>query len=95
MKTMNFHSLRGPLKMAWQKCVLAGAREIEQMRARSGPRCPHCGGQLILRRVGFGRDAGKQFWDCSNVGRCSVSLAADNVAWPEASPFAATAAAAP
>jgi len=94
MKTKTFHSLvlqlHGPLKSAWQKCVSAGAREVEEMRARTGPRCPQCGGHLLLRRVGFGPDAGKQFMDCSNVGRCSFSLAADEVTWPEqSSPFAA------
>lgn len=83
------------MSAVWKRFVLAGAREIEELRAKSGPRCPECGGSLLMRRVGFGPDAGKVFWDCSNVGRCSVSLAADNVTWPEqASPFAGTAAAA-
>ncbi|HMJ90618.1 MAG TPA: hypothetical protein VK530_12435 [Candidatus Acidoferrum sp.] len=96
MKTKNLHSLvlqlHSPLKSVWQRCVVAGAREVEELRSRSGPRCPHCNGHLILRRVGFGPDAGKQFWDCSNVPRCSVSLSADDVTWPEAqSPFAAAA----
>jgi ssDNA-binding Zn-finger/Zn-ribbon topoisomerase 1 len=75
---------------AWQKVVLAGAREIEEIRARSGPRCPNCGGHLILRKVGFGRDAGKAFWDCSNVPKCFTSLEAETVTWPE-SPFSAAA----
>lgn len=79
-----------------RRCVLAGAREMEELRARTGPRCPHCGGQLMLRRVGFGRDAGKQFWDCTNVPRCCVSIAAEQMVWPEVSaagagPFAAAA----
>jgi len=95
MKTKNFRSvvfqLHRPLTAVWQKCVLAGAREFGELRARSGPRCPHCGGHLILRRVGFGRDAGRQFWDCSNVPRCSISLAAESVAWPEQSALPAAA----
>lgn len=86
--------LHRPLTAVWRKCVLAGARELEELRARSGPPCPHCGGQMIMRRVSFGRDAGKQFWDCSNVPRCFLSLAADEVAWPEASAAVAVAAAA-
>jgi hypothetical protein len=85
-----FHSLQGPLASAWHRCLLAGVREIEEMRSRPGPRCPDCGGQLILRKVGFGRDAGKQFWDCSNVPKCCRSIAAEEMMWPEAS--AATAA---
>jgi len=95
MKTQNLQSvvfqLHRPLTAAWRKCVLAGAREIEEMRARSGPLCPHCGAHMIQRRVMFGRDAGRQFWDCSNVPRCSVSLAAEEVTWPAPSPFAAAA----
>jgi hypothetical protein len=78
-----------------RRCVLAGAREVEELRARTGPRCPHCDGQLMLRRVGFGRDAGRQFWDCTNVPRCCVSIAAEEMIWPGVSaPGAITAAAA-
>jgi hypothetical protein len=85
--------LPGTVKNVWRRFVLAGAREVEELRSRSGPRCPQCDGLLIFRRVGFGRDAGKGFWDCSNVGRCSTSLAADAVPWPEQpSPFSAAAA---
>lgn len=80
-----------PLTSVWQKCVHAGAREIEEMRAKPGPSCPHCGGHLILRRVGFGREAGRQYWDCSNVPRCSLSLAAEEVSWPLAGASSAAA----
>jgi ssDNA-binding Zn-finger/Zn-ribbon topoisomerase 1 len=75
---------------AWQKVVLASARELEEMRNRSGPRCPNCGGHLISRKVGFGPDAGKEFWDCSNVPKCFTSLEAGAVVLPN-SPFAAAA----
>jgi ssDNA-binding Zn-finger/Zn-ribbon topoisomerase 1 len=59
-------------------------------RARSGPRCPNCGGHLILRKIGFGHQAGKEFWDCSNVPKCFTSLEAEAVVWPQ-SPFSAAA----
>jgi ssDNA-binding Zn-finger/Zn-ribbon topoisomerase 1 len=75
---------------AWHKVMLAGAREIDQMRNRSGPRCPNCGGQLLRRKVGFGENAGKEFWDCSNVPKCFTSIAAEALDWPQ-SPFSATA----
>lgn len=97
MKTNGFqtvlHQLHRPLTAMWRKCVLAGAREIDELRARPGPLCPQCSGPMIQRRVMFGRDAGREFWDCSNVPRCFVSIAAEEVVWPEsvapASPFAA------
>jgi ssDNA-binding Zn-finger/Zn-ribbon topoisomerase 1 len=75
---------------AWQKVVLFGSRELDELRSRTGPRCPSCGGQLIQRKVGFGRETGKTYWDCSNVPKCFVSLEAEAVAWP-ASPFSAPA----
>lgn len=82
--------MQRPFLSVWEKCVSAGAREIEQMRA-SGPRCPQCGALLISRRVGFGRDAGKEFWDCSNIPKCFLSLTADAVTFPEGSTRAAAA----
>jgi hypothetical protein len=75
---------------AWQKVVLAGTRELDELRAHSGPACPNCGAHMISRTVCFGRDAGKQFWDCSNVPKCSCSVAAESVVWP-ATPFSARA----
>jgi hypothetical protein len=29
---------------------------------------------MILRKVKYGRDAGKEIWDCSNYLRCSRKL---------------------
>jgi hypothetical protein len=76
------HSLLG---RAWQSVMLAGSRELDELRSRSGPCCPNCGGHLLLRKVGFGHETGKKFWDCSNVPKCFVSLPADEVVWPEIS----------
>ena len=71
--------LHRPFLHAWQRCVLVGTREIEELRGRSGPCCPQCGGVLMRRKVSFGRDAGKEYWDCSNVLKCFVSLEASAV----------------
>ena len=32
--------------------------------------CPKCGGQMVMREVKKGDNAGKQFWGCSNYPRC-------------------------
>ena len=79
-----------PVVSAWNKFVSTGARELDEIRARSAPCCPNCGGPLIARRVGFGPQAGKEFWDCSNVPKCFTSLEADAVVWPQ-TPFSAAA----
>ena len=74
------HSFLG---RAWQSVMQAGSRELGEMRSSSSPCCPSCGRHLILRKVGFGHETGKQYWDCSNVLKCFVSLPADDVVWPE------------
>ena len=83
-------SVSRPVASVWQKFVLTGARELDEIRARSVPCCPNCGAHLISRKVGFGPNAGKEFWDCSNVPECFTSLEAEAVVWPE-SPFSAAA----
>ncbi len=81
-----------PVASVWHKFIVTGARELDEIRARSGPCCPNCGGHLIMRKVGFGPDVGKEFWDCSNVPKCFTSLEAGAVTWPQAhSPFSAAA----
>jgi predicted RNA-binding Zn-ribbon protein involved in translation (DUF1610 family) len=34
------------------------------------PRCPKCGGEMILRTAKKGANAGGQFWGCSNYPQC-------------------------
>ncbi len=65
------HSLlnwpRERLPQLWQ-------RFISDIRGPAKPTCPDCGRPMILRKVKYGREAGKEFWDCSNFLRCSRKL---------------------
>jgi hypothetical protein len=38
--------------------------------AAAGPRCPKCGGEMILRTARTGANQGGKFWGCSNFPRC-------------------------
>ena len=38
--------------------------------AAAGPRCPKCGGEMILRTAKSGANQGGKFWGCSNFPRC-------------------------
>ena len=37
------------------------------------PKCPHCGGELVLRVARKGKNAGKKFYGCSNYPKCSFT----------------------
>lgn len=39
------------------------------------PICPKCGGEMVLRTVKKGENAGKQFWGCANYPQCRSVLA--------------------
>lgn len=41
---------------------------------QEAPRCPKCGGEMILRTARHGTNAGNQFWGCSNYPRCRSIL---------------------
>jgi predicted RNA-binding Zn-ribbon protein involved in translation (DUF1610 family) len=49
-------------------------RFINDIRGPAKPTCPDCGRPMILRMVKYGREAGKEIWDCSNYLRCSRKL---------------------
>ncbi|MBI1178196.1 hypothetical protein GC207_12245 [bacterium] len=82
------HSLlnwpRERLPQLWQ-------RFINDIRGPAKPMCPDCGRPMILRKVKYGREAGKEFWDCSNYLRCSRKLDSDSAAGARLpkSPFSA------
>ncbi|HAV63994.1 MAG TPA: hypothetical protein DCY13_16710 [Verrucomicrobiales bacterium] len=61
---------RERLPQLWQ-------RFIDDIRGPARPTCPDCGRPMILRKVKYGRDAGREFWDCSNYLRCSRKLDSD------------------
>lgn len=58
---------RERLPQLWQ-------RFISDIRGPAKPACPDCGRPMILRKVKYGREAGKEFWDCSNFLRCSRKM---------------------
>jgi predicted RNA-binding Zn-ribbon protein involved in translation (DUF1610 family) len=58
---------RERLPQLWQ-------RFINDIRGPAKPTCPDCGRPMILRMVKYGREAGKEIWDCSNYLRCSRKL---------------------
>ena len=38
------------------------------------PRCPRCGKTMVLRTVKTGRNAGRQFWGCSDYPHCKGTV---------------------
>jgi len=54
-------------------------RFIQDVRGPSKPYCPDCGRAMILRKVKYGVDVGKEFWDCSNYLKCSRKMDSDTV----------------
>ncbi|MBZ0315258.1 MAG: DUF2726 domain-containing protein [Anaerolineae bacterium] len=47
----------------------APAQQIAQ-----SPRCPKCGGEMVLRTAKSGANAGNRFWGCSNYPDCRSML---------------------
>lgn len=47
---------------------------ISNLQARlenAAPRlCPKCGGEMVLRAIRSGENAGKKFWGCSQFPKC-------------------------
>ena len=74
---------REHLPALWQKLVT-------DLRGPSRPTCPDCGSAMILRKVKYGPDVGKEFWDCSNYFQCSAKMDSDTAMLrANKSPFAA------
>jgi predicted RNA-binding Zn-ribbon protein involved in translation (DUF1610 family) len=42
--------------------------------ASAVPKCPKCGGEMVLRTAKSGANAGNQFWGCSNYPQCKSML---------------------
>lgn len=43
-------------------------------QANQSPRCPKCGGEMVLRTAKTGANAGNRFWGCSNYPNCRSML---------------------
>lgn len=43
-------------------------------QANHSPRCPKCGGEMVLRTAKTGTNAGNRFWGCSNYPNCRSML---------------------
>lgn len=74
---------REHLPQLWQ-------RLIQDIRGPARPSCPDCGRPMILRKIKYGNDAGKEIWDCSNYLRCSRKLESQSATFKiNKSPFGA------
>lgn len=49
--------------------------QTEAATPASHPVCPKCGNSMVLRTAQRGRNAGSQFWGCSNFPKCRGVLA--------------------
>lgn len=76
--------LRVPARQAYPVAELAAAMrhqigakahsQVVQDRSDENdvvaPRCPNCGGQMVLRTAKAGPNPGERFWGCSNYPKC-------------------------
>jgi len=46
-------------------------RQTEDSLDRQIPTCPQCEGLMVMRTARKGKNAGKQFWGCSNYPKCN------------------------
>jgi hypothetical protein len=47
-----------------------GVHPISSQTEPEAPKCPQCGGQMVLRTAKSGPNQGRQFWGCTNYPRC-------------------------
>jgi hypothetical protein len=48
---------------------------VANAQPSDSPRCPKCGGKMVLRTVKSGANAGNQFWGCSQYPNCRTMVA--------------------
>jgi hypothetical protein len=68
--------------------MLANARrqrvELEAALPDLPPRCPRCGGTLVIRLARRGRNVGNEFWGCSSWPDCHYAASLET--HPQAEP---------
>ena len=58
-------------------------REVPAMSVSASPRCPTCGGEMVLRTARRGPNQGRTFWGCASFPRCCGIVGADTPVVPD------------
>jgi restriction system protein len=56
--------------------VIAAEPTKAVINSAQAPRCPKCGGEMILRTAKSGANVGNRFWGCSAYPACKGIVAA-------------------
>ena len=63
-----------PVADAQPQAVAPVTKPLSSPPLTTGPACPKCGCEMILRTAKKGASAGKQFWGCSGYPNCRTML---------------------
>jgi len=57
-----------------EKCLQAGSLSVEKALYHPEKLCPKCGSRMVPRTARKGKNAGNQFWGCSQYPKCNQIL---------------------